>query len=64
MLAHDECQVCLQVQHFKSQSFPVDDMPHGQTVLLVGFFFLVSEDLLVSLSENGESVVANGLSGL
>ena len=59
-LAHEECQVCLQEPHTRSQSLPVEDRPQGQTDFLFGFFFFLSE----SISELGERVVANGLQGL
>ena len=66
MFAQDVCQVCLHATHFRSQSLPVDDIPQGQTFFL-GLFTFFPESLLalsVSLSENGDSVVASGLPGL
>ena len=63
-MAQDECHVCLQVLQAKSQSLPVDDIPQGQIALLLFFFFLLSDEQLVNLSEKGDRVVANGLTGL
>ena len=45
------------------QSFPADDLPHGQTTLPP--FFLASSDFEpLNLSGSGESVEAKGLRGL
>ena len=62
-LAQEVCQTCLQEQHLRCQSFPADELPHGQTPLLI--FFLASVDpVLLNLSDIGDNVVAKGLRGL
>ena len=64
MLAQEECQLCLQVQHSRTQSWPAEDNPHGQTPLPERGFFFETDDLEASLSDMGESVCASGLRGL